>query len=196
MQPETIVTASKLLERAAEAGVFLSHSQERLHFKLTVNAFPEDLKREILANKAALIAFLSQRESNGDGALNLPRIVPRPRETNEIEASFAQQRLWFIDQMDGASRQYHMPAAMHVRGRFDEDVAEQSLRSIIERHESLRTTFINGEDAPLQQIQTSFDFHLTRIDLSGAPRDAQEHAIDKARKADAEKPFDLKTDLM
>ena len=145
MQPETIVTASKLLERATDAGVFLSHSQERLHFKLAVNVFPEELKREILANKAALIAFLSQRESDGDGALSLPRIVPRPRETNELRASFAQQRLWFVDQMGGGSRQYNMPAYMRIRGRFDEDIAEQSLRCIIRRHEPLRTTFINEQ---------------------------------------------------
>jgi hypothetical protein len=103
----------------------------------------------------------------------LPRIVPRPRKTNKLQASFAQQRLWFIDQMDGASPQYNMPAAMRVCGRFDEDIAEHSLRSLIRRHRALHPKFINGEDAPLQQIQTSFDFHLTRIDLSEVPRDAQ-----------------------
>jgi hypothetical protein len=62
MVSETFVAASELLERAAEAGVFLSYRQERLHFKLSAEVFPETLKSEIVANKAALIAFLSQRE--------------------------------------------------------------------------------------------------------------------------------------
>src|SRR5690349_3798153 len=169
MQPEKIVTASDILERAAEAGVFLSYSQERLHFKLAVDVFPEELKREILANKIALIEFLSQRESER----SVPRILPRVRETNELPASFAQQRLWFVDQM-GGSPQYNMPGGLHVRGKFSEDVAEHALRRIVERHEPLRTVFRDGDGALVQHIRDSFDFTLQRIDLRGVEPEQQE----------------------
>ena len=79
MERELEVAASKLLKRAAQAGVFLSYSQERLHFKLAVEVFPQALKNEIVANKAALIALLKQRrEPDGNRS---SRILPRLRET-------------------------------------------------------------------------------------------------------------------
>jgi hypothetical protein len=190
------LAASELLERAAQAGVFLSHSQERLHFKLAVDVFPEALKSEILANKGALIAFLKQCTLDDENALSRPPVVAHARETNELPASFAQQRLWFIDQLDGGSPQYNMPGGLRLRGRFNEEIAERALRRIIERHEPLRTVFRNSEDGPVQHIRESFDFQLQRIDLSGMSSAEQEQRVRAAADADALKPFDLSADLM
>ncbi len=197
MERESDVTASELLKRAAEAGVFLSHNEDRLHFKLAVESFPEALKGEILANKGVLISFLKQRTLDDENALNRrPRIVPHARETNELPTSFAQQRLWFIDQLDGGSPQYNMPGGLRIRGRFSEDIAERALRRIIERHEPLRTVFRNSEDGPVQHIRESFDFQLQRTDLSGMSSAEQEQRVRKAADADALKAFDLSADLM
>src|SRR5205085_3038192 len=195
MERELEVAASKLLKRAAQAGVFLSYSHEKLHFKLAVDVFPPALKNEIIENKAAVIALLKQREPPGNGALRSSRIVPRPRETNELPTSFAQQRLWFIDQLGGGSPQYNMPGGLRIRGRFVEDLAERALRRIIQRHEPLRTVF-NGAEGPLQHIRENFDFHLTTIDLSLSPAEEQEKIVLETVRADAQKRFDLTTDLM
>ena len=196
MGPETFVAASELLERAAEAGVFLSYRQERLHFKLSAEVFPETLKSEIVANKAALIAFLSQQELEDESTRSRPRVVARARETNEFPASRAQQRLWFLDQLGGGSPQYNMPGGLRVRGRFNEAIAERALRRIIERHEPLRTIFRKGEDGPLQHIRETFDFNLARLDLSGLASAEQERKVVEAASADALTPFDLSADLM
>ncbi|HKN84609.1 MAG TPA: condensation domain-containing protein [Pyrinomonadaceae bacterium] len=196
MERELEVAASKLLKRAAQAGVFLSYSHEKLHFKLAVDVFPPALKNEIIENKAALIALLKQREPPSNGALRSSRIVPRPRETNELPTSFAQQRLWFIDQLGGGSPQYNMPGGLRIRGRFVEDLAERALRRIIQRHEPLRTVFGNGAEGPLQHIRENFDFHLTTIDLSVSPAEEQEKIVLETVRADAQKRFDLTTDLM
>jgi non-ribosomal peptide synthetase component F len=194
MERELEVAASKLLKRAAQAGVFLSYSQERLHFKLAVEVFPQALKNEIVANKAALIALLKQRrEPDGNRS---SRILPRLRETNELPTSFAQQRLWFIDQLGGGSPQYNMPGGLRIRGRFAEDIAERVLRRIIQRHEPLRTVFRNGAEGLLEHIRENFDFHLTRLDLSALPADEQEQIVLETARADALKPFDLSADLM
>src|ERR1041385_3837558 len=67
--------------------------------------------------------------------------------------SFAQQRLWFIDQLGGGSIQYNMPGAMRLLGHFDPLIAELVLSHIIRRHEPLRTVFVNGPDGPLQLIR-------------------------------------------
>src|SRR5678815_2985933 len=114
MERETDVAASELLKRAAEAGVFLSHNEDRLHFKLAVEVFPEALKGEILANKGALISFLKQRTLDDETVPSRPRVVAHARKTNELPTSFAQQRLWFIDQLDGGSPQYNMPAGLRI----------------------------------------------------------------------------------
>jgi amino acid adenylation domain-containing protein len=196
MRPENFVAASELLERAAEAGVFLSYGQERLHFKLSADVFPESLKSEIIEHKAALIEFLRCRELDNGSTLGRPRIVAQVRESNELPASFAQQRLWFIDQLSGGSPHYNMPAGLRIQGRFNEEIAERALRHIIERHEPLRTVFRNGAETPLQHIREQFDFKLERIDLSGQSREEQEQQVREAAEADAFKPFDLSSDLM
>ena len=196
MRLENFVAASELLERAAAAGVFLSYREERLHFKLSVEVFPESLKSEILANKAALIGLLRQRELDNGSPATRPRIVARARDTHELSASYAQQRLWFIDELGGGSPQYNMPGGLRIHGRFSEHIAERALRRIIERHEPLRTVFRNGAAGALQHIREQFDFQLQRVDLSGLPREQQEQRVREVADADAVKPFDLSTDLM
>ncbi|HXA84426.1 MAG TPA: amino acid adenylation domain-containing protein, partial [Candidatus Dormibacteraeota bacterium] len=196
MGQQILETIPELLERAAQAGVFLSYQQGGLHFRLSVDAFPEPLKLEIAENKAALIAFLKQRLLDDDSTLRRPAIAASNRAAQPTVLSFAQERLWFIDQLDGGSVQYNMPAALRVRGSFDEEIAERALVRIIQRHEPLRTVFINGEDSLRQYVQESFDFCLTHIDLSALPKEACERAVLEAVNADAIKPFDLKNDLM
>jgi amino acid adenylation domain-containing protein len=146
---------------------------------------------ELKEKKSAIIEWLKREEI----VLRTP-ILALARDTDRLPTSFAQQQLWFIDQLNGGSMHYNIPAALLVRGRFDEGIAEQALVRIIQRHESLRTVFLNGEDGPLQWIQPSFDFQPMRIDLSALARDAQEKAVSEAMNGDALKPFNLSADLM
>mgnify|MGYP000521792855 CR=1 FL=1 len=81
------------------------------------------------------------------GPLRTPirAVTRKPEEV--VLSSFAQQRLWFIDQLQGGSPEYNMPVALEVSGDFDIEIAEQAIRRIIKRHESLRTVFAaNGGD--------------------------------------------------
>src|SRR5262245_18268478 len=151
----------------------------------------QSLLKELKEKKGAIIEWLKEEK-----ILARPRIVAFDRYRNHLPTSSAQQRVWFVDHLDGGSVQYNMPGVMSVQGRFDEDVAEQALAGIIQRHEPLRTVFANGEDGPLQLIRESFDFQLSRIDLSALGRDAQERAVTEALNGDAVKPFDLSADLM
>jgi len=186
---------SDLLTRAASAGVFLSCRQGMLHFKLSVDVFPEVLKKEILENKEKLVAFLSQWQLEDADVSSRSPIRRSSRPSQGLPLSFAQQRLWFIDQL-GGSVQYNMPGAMQVQGRLDEEVAERALRRIIERHEPLRTVFVSGGEGPRQHIRTAFEFRLTRMDLRSVARPEQEARVREILKSDAEKPFDLSADLM
>ncbi len=190
------ITLTELLARAAEAGVFLSCTDGKLHFKLSAGSFPEALRNEITAHKTALLEFLQQRQS--ENAAARPPLLRRSVEcaSDFVLLSFAQQRLWFIDRVGGGSAQYNMPGALRVHGRFDVEVAERSLRRIVERHETLRTVFIEGPEGPLQHVRKEFDFHLERLDLSGLETAEQERAVKAAMGSDALRPFDLSSDLM
>ena len=69
-----------------------------------------------------------------------------------MELSYAQQRLWFIDQMEPGSAAYNIPSAVRLRGRLDEEALRRSLNEIVSRHEVLRTSFPSGDGEPRQEI--------------------------------------------
>ncbi len=125
-----------------------------------------------------------------------PAIELYERKNNQALSSYAQQRLWFIDQMEGGSSHYNMPSAMRIYGDFKADVAEKAFAEIINRHETLRTVFINSEDIPLQLIIEDFDFSIKRIDLSHLSPEQQECTLQQSIARDANKVFDLTEDLM
>src|SRR5205085_1466599 len=81
--------------------------------------------------------------------------------------SFAQQRLWFLDQLQPDSPVYNMPMALRLAGPLDAAALEQSLTAIICRHEALRTTFTTIDGRPVQVIAACQAMRLPIIDLRG-----------------------------
>src|SRR6185503_12604866 len=79
------------------------------------------------------------------------QITPR-KENNKIPLSFAQQRLWFIDQLDPNTPAYNMPAPVRFTGPMNLPVLKRSLQEIVRRHEALRTTFEAIDGQPVQVI--------------------------------------------
>ncbi|MEB1529286.1 non-ribosomal peptide synthase/polyketide synthase, partial [Xanthomonas sp. WHRI 7945] len=119
-------------------------------------------------------------------------IVPVDR-TGVLPLSWAQQRLWFLDQLDhAAGAAYHMPAALRLSGTLDRAVLQASLDRVVARHESLRTTFANVEGEPQQMIApVGSGFSLAARDLRELDAVAQEAAIAELSSAEARAPFDL-----
>ncbi|HXM36048.1 MAG TPA: condensation domain-containing protein, partial [Pyrinomonadaceae bacterium] len=106
-------------------------------------------------------------------------------------ASFAQQRLWFLDQLDPSQSVYNMVYAVRFSASIDLTVLEQSLNEIVGRHESLRTTFTAIDGQPMQVIQSHRDFTLPLVDLSRLPP-AERHVESRlCAEQIAEQPFDL-----
>ena len=113
------------------------------------------------------------------------------RRAGRLALSFAQRRLWFLAQMEGASRAYHVSFGFHLRGELEEAVLRRALDRIIERHESLRTTFASVDGEPEQRLAPAgvSRFHLLNHDLSQHIHAQAEldHLIEEEIKA----PFDL-----
>jgi amino acid adenylation domain-containing protein/non-ribosomal peptide synthase protein (TIGR01720 family) len=107
--------------------------------------------------------------------------------------SFAQSRLWFIDQLQGPSAIYNIAVALRLGGRLDADALGAALADVVDRHESLRTLFDAPEGIPRQLVVPTerADFGWQIIDATGWPEDRLEEAIGAA----ARDPFDLATQI-
>src|ERR1041384_6021910 len=119
--------------------------------------------------------------------------IPRRGEVEFVPLSFAQLRLWFLDQLDPGNPQYNTPVGAAMTGPLDIPLLEQTIGEIVKRHEALRTILpvVNGQ--PVQQILPSLDIKLPVIDLTHLPpSERRRHAV-KLRDEQASVPFDLAT---
>ncbi|HET7112517.1 MAG TPA: amino acid adenylation domain-containing protein, partial [Pyrinomonadaceae bacterium] len=125
-----------------------------------------------------------------DGVARAPRIDPAPR-TGVLPLSFAQQRLWFLDQLESGSAFYNVPAAVRLNGALNVEVLKAALAEIIGRHEVLRTSFPTVDDQPVQSIAPTQELPFDVIDLGELHGRAQESAIASHTNAWSSLPFDL-----
>ncbi|WP_223621883.1 condensation domain-containing protein, partial [Lysobacter sp. ESA13C] len=116
--------------------------------------------------------------------------IERASDTERSALSFAQQRLWFLSQLDGVSAAYHMPAGLRLRGALDQSALRCALDRLVERHESLRTTFDEIDGEPVQKIRPAQGFALREHDLRGMEDAEAAHRglVDEEARA----PFDLR----
>ncbi|HVF56635.1 MAG TPA: amino acid adenylation domain-containing protein, partial [Pyrinomonadaceae bacterium] len=127
------------------------------------------------------------REGHG---LQSPPIVRAPRE-GATPLSFAQQRLWFLDQLEPHSFSYNVPTAVRLTGALDVAALEQTLSEVIRRHEVLRTTFTVVDGEPTQVIHEAVPVSLPVNDLSQMDEPAREAEAAQLAKEEAEQPFNL-----
>jgi len=146
----------------------------------------------------ALAGYLDrqrQTETNDSMPLGVaPPILPVSRD-QPLPLSFAQQRLWFIDQIGGGAA-YNMSSALRLRGQLNVSALEQSLTEVVRRHESLRTTFDNSAEHPYQHIRAPQPVALPVTDLSHLPDALRRTETRREARQEAQKLFDLSRDLM
>ncbi len=106
-------------------------------------------------------------------------------------ASFAQQRLWFLDQWEPDSAAYNYPTAIRLTGPLDIDALERSLNVIVSRHEVLRTTFGIEDGHPVQLVVPDSTLTLRILDLTTLPRVDREAEAHRLITVEAHRPFDL-----
>jgi len=116
-----------------------------------------------------------------------------PRD-EELPLSFAQQRLWFLSQLDPQNPVYNQPVAIRLVGRLDKAALERALGEIIRRHEALRANFQSVAGRPVQVIRPAGEFTLPVIDLRGMPEDEREEAARRLLAEESVRVFDLARD--
>src|SRR5450755_1185452 len=116
--------------------------------------------------------------------------IPRAADREGLPLSYAQQRLWFLAQLEGGSEAYHIPWGVRLQGSLDRAALKRALDRIVWRHEALRSSFERVEDRTVQRIgPAGGGFALEEHDLSGEPEAAAE--LERRLSEAASRPFDL-----
>ncbi|GAA6619990.1 non-ribosomal peptide synthetase [Scytonema sp. NUACC26] len=185
-----------------------------------------DINQKIASLSPAKRALLELKLKNKTVNAQTEQTIPRRDENSSIPLSFAQQRLWFLEQLEPNSPFYHIPEVLQLQGTLNVTVLQQSLDAIVAQHEALRTNFISLDGNPVQVISEPKSVELKTIDLqnysesdkpgtacakgdklgtacakSDKPGTAcakgdRSSAVQKLLQNEAQRPFDLRSDLM
>ena len=137
------------------------------------------------------IARLAEALEVPDEENALPALQPEQR-SDPVLASFDQQRLWFLDQLEPGLNAYNIPFAAFLRGNLRQDCLRSSLEELIKRHEILRTTFELREGDLVQRVGTTSPAMLTVLDVSELPLERREEQALLLAQEEVRHPFDLR----
>ena len=171
------MNAVTLINRLAEQDIRLWLDDGRLRYSAPDGAMTDEVIAELRENKEALVQFLSQSARNQDVIQPVDHTVAQP-------ASFAQQRLWFVHQLDPGNNAYHIHATLRIKGRPDTALLEKACRKIIQRHAILRSRYEQKAGKLVQIIEPDVDWQL-------ATTDSDEDTACQAIARQLHQPFDL-----
>lgn len=184
-------SAVDLLTQLRALGVHLALEGQTLRLNAPKGALTPELQAALRASKSEIVTLLQARQQNGAGSSVAP--IPRVPRKEQMPLSLAQQRLWFLDQMDPDSVAYDLQAQLRLVGHLDVDTLERSLHAIVLRHEDLRTTFSQKEGSPYAVIGNGGDWKLEKGHLDRRENETIEEAVFRFAQVRREDPFHLET---
>ncbi|MEO1375475.1 MAG: amino acid adenylation domain-containing protein, partial [Cyanobacteria bacterium J06635_10] len=147
----------------------------RLYCNAPQGLLTPELSVQLRERKTEILEFLHNNTNFVSNSTYSP-IVPVPRDTN-LPLSFAQQRLWFLNQLEPNSTAYNFPISLRISGALNVAALEQSINKIVQRHETLRTTFTSVNGHPVQVINPTFTLKLSIVDLQEYPKKQQDAEV-------------------
>jgi amino acid adenylation domain-containing protein len=187
-------TTEQFLSQLDNLNIKLWLDGDRLRCNAPKDSLTSELKAELQTRKEEILDLI--RTINSFSIETQEAIVPVPR-TENLPLSFAQQRLWFLAQLEPESPFYNEFTALKLSGQLNISILKQSLAEIIRRHEPLRTTFSNNSTGnPVQIINPVGEIVLSIIDLQQLNPTIQEQEIKKLASIEAQKVFNLEQDLL
>jgi amino acid adenylation domain-containing protein len=151
-----------------------------------------DLSRRIAELSPAKLALLAQKLKAASADHPKQRIPCRSVAGSAAPLTFAQQRLWFLAQLEPGSTAYNMNLAVRLTGPLDLEALEQSLNEVVRRHEALRTSFAASDGKPIQVIAPELHVTLRVVDNTTVAEDLQDAEIERGAIEQARQPFDLR----
>ena len=181
------MSIEKLVLKFSKLNIKLWVEEGKLRYKAPHGTMTSELIQELKDNKTLLLHYLTKTSAKS----NRRFITPLDKRDVPLALSFAQQRLWFIDQLEEGSFQYNMPVALKLKGQLNLSALQAALDSLIERHESLRTTFINQEGEARQIIQKATRLDINFLDFTEINEQEREQKLENLVESEALKLFDL-----
>ncbi|MBC8945042.1 non-ribosomal peptide synthetase [Xenorhabdus indica] len=189
--------AARIVNEALDQGITLYVTDNRLQYKTSRDSIPPELLSEWKQHKQELINFLNQLNSEEQTqTYHFLQDIPRAGNAEHYPLSFAQQRLWFIDQLDGGSPQYNCMGNFRLWESINIQAFEAAVKTLLERHEVLRTHFKTVGNEPRQFISTDYDLPITHYDLSALSESEKNYQVKQLGKEEESLIFNLSTDLM
>ncbi|WP_416671502.1 non-ribosomal peptide synthetase [Egbenema bharatensis] len=181
-------TIDEFLSYLHRLDVKLWIEDDRLRCNAPEEALTPALSAQIQARKAEIMQVL--KDIHGSVSSTQNAIQPVSRQQN-LPLSFAQQRLWFLDQLQLGSPLYNITSALRLKGQLNVEVLQRSLNAVVQRHEVLRTTFQTVEGQPVQVIAPTLTVPLPLVNLQSLPPAEQDAQVLQLASQDAQQPFDL-----
>jgi amino acid adenylation domain-containing protein len=157
--------------------------------------FDVDIPLRLLFTASSLGEFASEIDS----ARAHKRCVARPRLTahdrpSEIPLSFAQERLWFVEQLGLSGWTYNTPMAYRLEGRLQIAALEHAFSELLKRHEILRTRIVSAQGHAHQVIAEAGEFHIRVTDVSGLAQSARQLQAERLMQQDVQRVFELQSE--
>ena len=184
------MTTAELLTRLRQLKTTVSAENGKLVVNGPKGMLTDELRAELAERKAELLELLE--EEPACGIVSAGSSVPHASRDKDLPLSFAQQRLWFLDQLEPHSAVYNVPGALRIKGPLNLEVLERCFNEILRRHEALRTTFATAEEEPVQIIAPATTACLPVIDIHGFPEQEREDEASRLASEEASKAFDLR----
>lgn len=181
-------TIKDFLQQLSRLGVRFWIQDNQLHFKAPKGALSTTMQQQMSARKAEIRTAIEALQDR-----HVIKAVPRD---GDLPLSFAQQRLWFLDQWYGASPVYNEPAALQLDGTLNQVALLAALKEIVNRHEVFRTTFSNDQGHPRQHIHDDVDLQMPVTDLRHIASIEQTDVLQQSLSEQTNHAFDLSHDLM
>lgn len=185
-----ITKAVDLIYLAKQNGIDILLVEEKLQVRLPKNKeVDKNILNELKENKELLIEFLRENKRTANLRNKIERVDKST--VNRIPLSFSQERLWFVDRLEG-TLQYHINLLLRLKGNLNKEALENSLKTIVNRHEVLRTVFSEDEGEPYQVIKDADQWKITFTDGSDYKDDKD--SLQKFIHQIINVPFDLSND--
>ena len=179
---------NKFLTELAFQGVKLWTEDDQLRYRAPKGVLTPEARDLLALHKAELILLLHQRNMSQRDT-SIPLVPGKLR--RDLPLSFAQERMWFLSQLEPTNPFYNELLALRLQGSLNVIALEQSLNKIITRHEALRTNFASVDGLPAQVIAESLTLSVPVLDLRDLSSSDREIACQQFATTEAQRPFDL-----
>ncbi len=182
------MSIAQFVARLHQQGITPFVRDQKLRTRAEAGAMTPAIEQEIRARKDELIAFLGAGAQPAAGPASSIGVAPRGA---PLPLSFAQQRLWFFEQMEQGTATYNVAMALRMTGKLDVAALRAAFQAIVDRHESLRTHFEQVDGRPVQVPHAALVLDVPLLDWRAMPAGQQEQDLPALAAQERFTPFDL-----